>query len=166
MVVVGAVVAIVVIKQLFGGMGQNFINPALGARVFLFISYANRMTNWVIPGTDAVSSATPLGCLRPKMPHKLSFHPTRTFSLATLEMYRWSFCSRPFDRWNIPCGKKVIGRKYFDIHRNLGIVYMDIRRPTLFSGDFVYHILSGGLLLGAIYMATDYTTSPMTPRDG
>jgi len=86
--VVGAVVAIVVIKQLFGGMGQNFINPALGARVFLFISYANRMTNWVIPGTDAVSSATPLGLLKPKMPHKLSFHPTRPFLWQHWRMYR------------------------------------------------------------------------------
>jgi len=64
MVVVGAVVAIVIIKQLFGGIGQNFINPAMGARVFLFMSYANHMTNWVIPGADAVSSATPLGILK------------------------------------------------------------------------------------------------------
>ena len=58
--IVGAVVAIALIKQLFGGLGQNFINPALGARVILIVAYASRMTTWTQPLTDAVATATPL----------------------------------------------------------------------------------------------------------
>jgi len=60
--------------------------------------------------------------------------------------------------------RKVIGPEIPLTYIGTLDVYMDIGGPTLFSGDFVYHILSGGLLLGAIYMATDYTTSPMTTK--
>jgi len=68
MAVVGSFFAIVVIKQLFGGIGQNFINPALGARVILLVAYGTKMTQWTAPrgfsGTDAIASATPLGVLK------------------------------------------------------------------------------------------------------
>lgn len=61
---VGGVIAIVIIKQLFGGLGQNFVNPALGARIILMISYPGFMTNWAKPGVDVISTATPLGILK------------------------------------------------------------------------------------------------------
>jgi Na+-transporting NADH:ubiquinone oxidoreductase subunit NqrB len=64
MAVLGCFIAIVIIKQLFGGIGQNFVNPAVGARVFLTVSFAQAMTTWVEPGTDVISTATPLAIMK------------------------------------------------------------------------------------------------------
>ena len=155
----GGVVAIVVAKQMFGGIGQNFVNPALAGRIVLMGSFPAEMNNWVEPlrwsGADAVSSATPLALL------------SSGGDISTYTKTELLFGMRP-GCLGETCALALL----------LGFVYLVARRvispivPVTFVGtvfvvtwlcgqDPVYHILSGGLLLGAIFMATDYTTSPV-----
>ncbi len=147
--VIGAGFAIILVKCLFGGIGDNFVNPALAARAVLLASWPVRMTAFVLPGVDAVSSATPL-----------AGYPTTTMDLFL---------------GNIPgsigevCKAAIL----------LGLVYLLVRKviswripvimvlsaavfALLLGQDPVTAVLSGGLLFGAVFMATDYTTSPMT----
>lgn len=148
----GGVVAIVVAKQMFGGLGQNFVNPALAGRIVLMASFPEAMNNWVVPltgtGADAVTSATPLA--------------GGTYSLTEMFFGIRGGCLGE------TCAMALI----------LGGLYLVVRRvispavPLIFIGtvfvlswllgeDPVREILSGGLMLGAIFMATDYTTSPI-----
>ena len=127
--IVGGVFAISIVKQLFGGLGHNFMNPALAARAMLLASWPVQMTNWVSPGADAVSTATPLSVLG---------------------------------------GIYLIIRKV--ISPVIPVVYIGtVALLTLVLGgfDFQYmlqNLLAGGLVLGAFFMATDYSTSPITPK--
>lgn len=170
MAVVGSFFAIVIIKQLFGGLGQNFINPALGARVFLLVSYGTKMTQWTTPrgadaitgATDTVSVATPLGLLK---------------SGGTLPGYVDMFLGKTAGSLGETSALAlIIGGIYLLIRKviswEIPVIYIGtvallswILGPNGFmTGDPLYHVLAGGLLLGAIYMATDYTTSPMTRK--
>ena len=157
--VVGAVIAIVLVKQIFGGIGSNFMNPALAARAILFVSWATQMTTY--PATrfmlDDVSTATPLNSLG-------------TGSVAGVNLMDLFL-------GNIP---GVLGETC-KLALLLGGVYLILRRivdwkipVTFIATVFVcylikdgaemalYQILSGGLFLGAFFMATDYATSPVT----
>lgn len=157
--VVGAVIAIVLVKQIFGGIGSNFMNPALAARAILFVSWATQMTTY--PATrfmlDGVSTATPLNSLG-------------TGSVAGVNLMDLFL-------GNIP---GVLGETC-KLALLLGGVYLILRRivdwkipVTFIATVFVcylikdgaemalYQILSGGLFLGAFFMATDYATSPIT----
>jgi len=164
---VGGAVAIIIVKQLFGGLGQNFINPALGARVILLISWAGYMTNWTAPGADAVSAATPLGLIKQGAQAAGAVLP----SYADLFIGRIAGCIGETSALAL-----LIGAIYLLIRR---VITLEIPLTfiittalltwifggnTLFTGDFVYHILSGGLILGAFFMATDYATSPVTKK--
>ena len=157
--VVGAMIAIVLVKQIFGGIGSNFMNPALAARAILFVSWATQMTTY--PATrfmlDGVSTATPLNSLG-------------TGSVAGVNLMDLFL-------GNIP---GVLGETC-KLALLLGGVYLILRRivdwkipVTFIATVFVcylikdgaemalYQILSGGLFLGAFFMATDYATSPVT----
>lgn len=163
MAVIGAFFAIVIVKQLFGGIGQNFVNPALAARAILLVSYGSRMTYWSAPmanTVDAVSYATPLGILKEggELPNILdmflgriggSLGETSAIALIIGGIY---LLARGIISWHIPV-----------IYTGTVAVLAWIMGPQgLFTGNPLFHIVAGGLLLGAIYMATDYTTSPMT----
>jgi electron transport complex protein RnfD len=162
--VVGAFVAIIISKQLFGGIGQNFVNPALAARAFLLAAYPAAMTNWSIT-PDAVSSATPLAVL------KTGIAPVDTD-------YINAFTGAIGGCIGETCAAALL----------LGGVYLLVRKvitPVIpltyaatvavltwifgrtgagaFSGYPVYELLTGGFMLGAFFMATDYSTSPITP---
>jgi len=164
---VGGVVAIVIVKQLFGGIGQNFMNPALAARVFLLIAYTQAMTNWVIPGQpDAVSSATPLAMIKGKEAIEGSLPGYwdlfigniggcigETSVLALLIGAAYLFYRRVITP-EIPVA--FIG--------TLALFTCIFGKDGLFTGDPLYHILSGGLILGAFFMATDYSSSPVTAK--
>ncbi|MGI6326960.1 MAG: RnfABCDGE type electron transport complex subunit D [Saccharofermentanales bacterium] len=160
--VIGSLIAIVVVKQMFGGLGQNFVNPALAARIILTISFPAAMTLFVAPatapGTDLVSSATPLAMLRNQ------FVP--------LPDYLDLFLGR---------GKAGCIGEVCILALLTGAVYLLIRRvitawiPLFYLAtvaimvaiggqDPLYHLLSGGLILGAFFMATDYVTSPLTNK--
>jgi len=166
MAIVGCFFAIVVIKQLFGGIGQNFINPALGARVILLVAYGSRMTQWTAPrgagGADAVTAATPLGILKEggELPGYLdmffgniggSIGETSVLALIIGGIY---LLIRKVITWEIPV--IYIGTAAF--------LSWVLGPEGLFTGDPLFHVLAGGLMIGAIFMATDYTTSPMTRK--
>lgn len=151
----GCLVAILVVKQLFGGLGKNFANPAIVGRVVLFLAFTGSMTNWVYP--DAVSSATPLALLS----------AGATDQLPTLWNILWG--------WHGGClgetcsialllgGGYLIVRKVITWHIPVAFVGTVFVLTALLGQHPVYQVLSGGLLLGALFMATDYVTSPPTP---
>ncbi len=155
MAVFGSIVAIVVVKQFFGGLGQNFVNPAITARIILMLCFASAMTNWVMPMTDGVTGATPLmnlasGGQMPELWHLLvgfrggSMGETSVIALLAGGIY-------------------LVIRKVISPIIPLtfiGTVFV----AGLFAGFeyALYSVFSGGLFLGAIFMATDYVTSPIT----
>ncbi len=170
MAVIGSLFAIIVVKQFFGGIGHNFMNPALAARAFLLTSWAQNMTTWVAPfskvslfnNADVVSSATPLALLN--SPEAL---PTYT----QLFLGEIAGCIGEVSSLAILLGaayliwKKVINLRIpVAFLATVAVLSFIFGGETLFSGDALYHILSGGLLLGAFFMATDYTTTPYTPN--
>lgn len=145
----GSLVAIVVVKQLFGGIGKNFANPAITARVVLLLSFAGSMSNFATKN-DAVSSATPLsGGTMPSLLHLfLGNHGGslgETCALAILIGGAYLLIRRVIS-WHIPA-----------------VMIGTVALLTLVLGENpLEHVLTGGLLLGAFFMATDYTTSPST----
>ena len=163
----GSFVAIILVKQLFGGLGKNFANPAITARMVMFLAFPLTMTTWVVPfagaGADAVTGATPLA-----------------------ELLRW-FRDEAYimpAAWDLFLGIHggCLGETS-ELALLIGFIYLLIRRVitpfaplafiatvfilTAIAGglDFgVYHIFTGGLFLGAIFMATDYVTTPITNK--
>ncbi|MCI5944784.1 MAG: RnfABCDGE type electron transport complex subunit D [Eubacterium sp.] len=163
--VIGGVFAIIVVKQVFGGLGQNFMNPALGARCFLLISFAGIMTDFSYNGFggsfDATTSATPLAALKAgeAVNLKAMFLGTTAgtigeTSAVLLLLGGLYLIARKVISWKIPVCYIV----------TLGLFVL------LFGGhgfDMTYlaeHLCGGGLMLGAFFMATDYVTSPITPK--
>ena len=155
--VLGSIAAIIVVKQLFGGIGQNFANPAITARIMMLIAFSDTMTKWQFPqnSVDAISGATPLAAAAK--------------GLENLPSYISLFLGNHGGCIGETCSLALI----------LGGIYLLIRKvitwhiPAAFIGtvafmslvcgkDPLYQILSGGLMLGAFFMATDYATSPST----
>lgn len=165
---VGGVFAIVIVKQLFGGIGQNFMNPALGARVVLMIAWTQQMTRWIDPRQpDAVSSATPLALIKKGQEAAEGLPPTymdlfigniggcigETSALALLIGAAYLLYRRVIAP-EIPLA--YVG--------TLALFTWILGGDALFTGDALYHVLSGGLIIGAFFMATDYSTSPVTRK--
>lgn len=164
-VAIGAIFAIALAKQCFGGLGYNFINPALAARAMLLASWPVRMTNWVAPGADAVSTATPLAIIKGGTEALGQTVP----SLWDLFIGNIGGCIGETSTLALLIGGAyLIYRKV--ISPRIPVVYIATVAvfTFLFSGFdaymMVYNLLAGGLFLGAIFMATDYATSPMTPK--
>ena len=165
--VVGAFVAIVVVKQLYGGIGKNFVNPALAGRAFLF-SWPVIMTTWVAPnfrfGADVVTSATPLSWLHmSKLPEGISvmgaFLGTIGGSLGEVSALALILGGAYL------VYKKVIGLR-IPVSYILTVAVLTLLFPRGNNALewMLYNLFSGGLMLGAIFMATDYATSPITPN--
>jgi electron transport complex protein RnfD len=162
--VIGSLFMIIIIKMCFGGLGQNFINPAAGARLFLVICFPVIMTHFVAPGSrlglwsvDAISSATPLSIV--KMGEDLDLLP----STLTLYFGNHGGCIGETSAFAILIGLVyLIWRKV--INWEIPLIYVStVALFALFLGrDPLFHVLSGGLLFGAVFMATDYTTSPLS----
>lgn len=160
---IGGFFAIIIVKQLFGGLGHNFVNPALAARAFMMASWPVQMTSWLKPGWDAVSSATPLALMKngeaagqlPKLWDlfigNIGGTIGETSALALLIGVIYLIARKVI---NLELPLTFIG--------TVALVTWMFGGGKPFTGDFVSHILSGGLMLGAFYMATDYTTSPVT----
>ena len=155
----GGVVAIVVVKQMFGGIGCNFVNPALMGRIVLLGSFASDMNAWALPrGVDAVSSATPLAAMANGEPI--------AYTLTDMFLGR-----RPGSLGETCVLALLIGFVYLLVRRVITPVIPVVYIGTVFVLSWLiegsarlalYQILSGGLFLGAIFMATDYTTTPVT----
>lgn len=154
MVIIGSAFAIIIVKQLFGGLGDNFLNPAMAARAVLLASWPVHMTNAVSPtffsGVDAVTTATPLvmkdsalmDLFLGNIPGAIGEVSKAAILLGFLFLWATGTIS-----WRIP----VI---------MTGSVFLF---SWLFGADPVMAVLSGGVLFGAVFMATDYVTSPITP---
>ena len=167
MAVIGSFVAIVIVKQLFGGLGQNFANPAITARIVLMVSFPAAMTKWVLPlgeKVDAVSAATPLGL------EKMSSDQLTKIG-QTVPDYMDLFLGKTGGCLGEVCALGLlIGGLYLAIRRIISLA-----APVSFIGslfviswiagdDPVYQILAGGVFLGAFFMATDYATTPITTK--
>ncbi len=181
LIVVGAVVAIGIAKMSFGGLGQNIFNPAITARVFLLISFPVQMTNWAMPtsgfiAADAVSGATPLGIIKEgiksglPIPEILEANGMSAVSIlrdiggsggeisavALLVGFVYLLIRKVVKPWiplSIICTIALISLIFHGID------------PDRFTG-VTFNLVTGGVLLGAFFMATDYVTSPVSNWGG
>ena len=171
-VLIGSIVAIGVAKMTFGGLGQNLFNPALVGRVFLLISFPTYMTDWTRPqgfiggNIDSFTGATPLGVAK----------EGGIEAIQGLDYSDMLFFNIGGSAGEISAIALLLGFAYLLVRRVIKpyITCSIIATVAVFSGIFwginpaeytdpVFNILTGGLLLGAIFMATDYVTSPMSP---
>lgn len=161
--VLGSFFSIAIGKQVFGGLGQNIFNPALVGRVFLMASWPKYMTTFAKPlSYDSVTSATPLMLLKESkfiehIPYIDLFLGNRggcigEVCIAALLIGAAFLFIRGYISWHIPLVYIL----------TVGIFTYTFGPQGLFTGDWLFHILSGGLILGAFFMATDYVTSPLT----
>ncbi len=166
MAVIGCLIAIIVVKQLFGGIGHNFMNPALGARAFLLASWALPMTTWVEPfsklnvigNADAVTAATPLALVGEEAGAALP-------SYLDLFLGNVGGCIGEISALAILIGAAyLVIRKVITLHTPIAYIATVFVLSYVFGEDGVYQILAGGLMLGAFFMATDYTTTPYTKK--
>lgn len=180
MVVIGSLIAIGVAKMTFGGLGNNPFNPALVGRVFMLISFPVQMTSWPVPAgfstgyTDAITGATPLAIIKEgikngeslsqlmeKVPSTLNLilgkmggSMGEVAAIALLIGFAYMLYKKIIT-WHIPVSILVTIAIFTSI--------LWLSNPEK-NADPVFHLLTGGVLLGAIFMATDYVTSPMTPK--
>jgi electron transport complex protein RnfD len=219
--VIASVFAIAIVKYAFGGLGGNWMNPALAGRVFVLFSFSGPMSTWLMPHTlpDAVSSATPLGAVKSglqgvavtfsnsaeALAQKLHELKGPMHFLAT-KGYPVSGFDQSLTDWLNSTFGLSIHKGYFDLFVGnmggsigevsvllllLGTIYLFYRKiiswhipvsylgcfaflvwifgglrfdQGLFSGDALFHLFSGGIMLGAFYMATDMVTSPLTRK--
>lgn len=160
----GAVFAIIIVKQLYGGLGKNFMNPALAARCFLLISFAGKMTSFTGVGADALSGATPL-----------AFMKTNPDAIAKVDLGAAFLGRIPGTIGEVSKLCVLIGAAYLIIRKvispKIPLIYIGTVAvfTLLFGGhgfDLYYlacELCVGGLIFGAFFMATDYVTSPITP---
>ncbi|MFR8430385.1 RnfABCDGE type electron transport complex subunit D [Evtepia sp.] len=178
MIIIGDFFAIVVVKQLFGGLGTNFLNPALAGRAFLMLCYPVPMTTWVLPGqenwvsiisaADAVTGSTPLSADFMKN----GILPDA--SLADMFIGNVGGCVGEVSAIALLIGGiYLIARKVIRIRIPLAYILTVAVLTLIFSRApegvssftwMLYEIFGGGLFLGAFFMATDYVTSPNTPK--
>ena len=183
LVVLGALVAIGVGKMTFGGLGNNPFNPALIGRVFLFLSFPVQMTTWPVPRgfktsfTDAITGATPLSILNENY-DKVPVQNIMTNPELAMPDYQQLFWGNTGGSLGeIAAFALLIGLGYMLIRKIITwhIPLSILLTVTVFTGilwfanpesnaDPLYHLMTGGLLLGAIFMATDYVTSPMSNK--
>ena len=180
-VLIGAIVAIGVAKMTFGGLGQNVFNPALVGRVFLLISFPTYMTHWVQPqglfGVDAISGATPLGVIKEGLLQGSSVPDL-------MAAHGYSYSQMLFANIGGSAGEAcaiallvgfvyLLARKVIKPWITLSILgtvavvsaIFWLADPMRFT-DPLFNLLTGGLILGSCFMATDYVTSPMTTKGG
>ncbi|MCH5199618.1 MAG: RnfABCDGE type electron transport complex subunit D [Oscillospiraceae bacterium] len=152
--VIGSVAAIVVVKNFFGGIGQNFANPALTARIILMLSFSSYMTTWVQPfyynmPADAVSAATPFAS--EEMPDLLDMLLVKSGCIGEC-------CSAAL----LLGGIYLIALKIINPITPIAYIGTVAALTWLTGGDVPFQVLSGGLILAAFFMATDYATTPIT----
>lgn len=180
-VFIGAVVAIAIAKMSYGGLGQNVFNPALAGRVFLLISFPTYMTHWEQPkglfGVDAVTGPTPLGAVKEGLLQGGTV--PEIMNQYGLDYSQMLFSSIGGSAGEISAIALLIGfvyllvRKVIKPHITLSIwatvavvsLIFWLCNPARFT-DPVFNLLTGGMILGSCFMATDYVTSPMSVKGG
>jgi len=165
--IIGCFIAIIIIKQLFGGLGRNFVNPAITARIVLFVSFATQMTTWPLPKmstvTDATTGATPLGVWATDK----SVDVMTQFSNTDMFLGFIGGCVGEVSAFAL-----LIGGLYLVWKKIISPIIPVAYIGTVFvialvtSGSFsmaLFHVFAGGVMLGAFFMATDYVTTPTLP---
>jgi electron transport complex protein RnfD len=159
--VIGCFIAIVIVKQLFGGIGQNFVNPAITARIVLLLSFTTEMTTWPIPkriitAADAVTGPTPLGLIQSGDAGSLP---------SNMEMFLGTIGGSMGETSALLL---LIGGLFL-IYKNIitpaipvSFLVTMIVISVIAGQDPIFHICAGGAMIGAFFMATDYSTSPIT----
>ena len=177
MILIGDFFAIILVKQLFGGIGKNFINPALGGRAMLVASYAGTMTSWVDPagpkaglvsaGADIITRATPLAMMKGGAYEEL---------LSTYKVSDMFLGQIPGSVGEVSAAALLIGGIYLIVRKVINwqipvayigtVAVLSFLFPKAGTGLewMLYSIFGGGLFLGAFFMATDYATSPVTKK--
>lgn len=177
MVMIGALVAIGIGKMTFGGLGNNIFNPALVGRVFLFVSFPVAMTAWPethqwLSYTDASTGATFLGSIKEGVGSQSIPELTAGSSYLSMLVGNMRGSAGEVSALALLLGMfYLLWKKIISWHIPISILatvlvfsgILWLANPDRFM-DPLYHLLSGGLMLGAIYMATDYVTSPMTGK--
>ena len=166
MAIIGCFVAIVIVKQVFGGLGENFANPAIVGRIVLFIGFATPMTNWAVTSrmssvirenaADAVTGATPLGLLASGKPVP-----------SNLDMFLGTINGSMGEISAIALligGCYLLWRKVITWEIPVAFLGSMVVMAVLMHQDPIFHIFAGGAMLGSIFMATDYVTSPITGK--
>lgn len=176
--ILGSVVAIVLTKQLFGGLGFNLFNPALMARAFLMVSFPKILTTWNEPvrsflSMDAVTTATPLNILKLEGYEQLiaQFGNQMHLYFSLLIGNRSGCIGETATIALIAGGLFLLATRIISWH--IPVAYLGTAalmawvfggKGAFFTGDPILHLLSGGIMLGAFFMATDYVTSPMSSK--
>ncbi|MDO4395639.1 MAG: RnfABCDGE type electron transport complex subunit D [Clostridia bacterium] len=170
MAVIGCFVAIIIVKQLYGGIGRNVVNPAITARIVLFISFATEMTSWPVArmsGIDAETSATPLGILSEGSIADLPSNKEMFLGFIGGSMGEVSalalLIGGLFLIW-----KKIISpiipACFIGTVFVIALAYYGIKGGDVSALNMaIFHVCAGGVMLGAFFMATDYVTSPIMP---
>ncbi len=180
--VIGSIVAIGVAKMTFGGLGQNVFNPAITGRVFLLISFPVAMTTWggakgFIGGADAVTGATPLGIVKEGLLQGQTLD--QIFAANDFSYLQMLFVNIGGSAGEISAIAVILGFIYMLARRVIRpyITLSILVTVAVFSGIFwlidpsqytdpLFNLLTGGVLLGSVFMATDYVTSPMSDKGG
>ncbi len=179
-IVIGSFVSIAVAKMTFGGLGNNPFNPALTGRVFMLISFPVQMTSWPVPAgfntayTDAVTGATPLAILKEGIKNG---EPVSQLMSQIPPPAKMFFGEMGGSMGEVAAAALILGfiwllyKKIITWHIPMSIIVTIMLFTGIFwlinpekYADPIFHVLAGGVLLGAIYMATDYVTSPMNPK--
>jgi len=161
MAVIGCFVAIVIVKQLFGGIGQNFANPAITARIVLLVSFATPMTTWPLPNqlmgvTDAVTGPTPLGIMNMGGDAAIPSNIDMFLGFVGGSLGETSAIALLLG------GIYLVARKVIEPTIPVAFIGTVFVLALLAGQDPIFHVCAGGVMLGAIFMATDYSTSPLT----
>ncbi|MEO0116918.1 MAG: RnfABCDGE type electron transport complex subunit D [candidate division WOR-3 bacterium] len=182
--IIGSAFAIIIVKQFFGGLGYNFINPALAARAFLVVSWPSFMTKGFLPprfgslsGIDGVTQATPLTLLKDTRLMNPTAYPKLVSQFSSLPVLKNLF----FGSVGGSLGETsafllLLGGVFLLINRVIDyriplsylatVFFLSLLHKIFFQNAVspLFHLLSGGLILGAFFMATDYVTIPITPK--
>ncbi len=209
--IISSIFGIAIVKQVFGGLGENWANPAIAARVFALFAWTKHMTTWISPfmmdtvtsasSYDSLTTATPLGIVK----SAVSSNPNLDFSSTAsgLSGYFQTLTSGPMNLLSEAMGRNVTYSELFFGFKGgcigeisvflilIGALYLIYRKiitldipiayigtviiiawifdgprygKGLFQGDFIFHLLTGGLALGAFFMATDMVTTPITVK--
>ena len=179
-IIIGSLVAIGIAKMTFGGLGNNPFNPALVGRVFMLISFPVQMTSWPVPAgfktgyTDAITGATPLAIIKEGIKNGESLSKLMEKVPTTIQMFLGKMGGSIGE---VAALALLIGfayllyKKIITWHIPVSVIGSVAVFTTILwlvnpesNADPLFHLLTGGVLLGAIFMATDYVTSPMNPK--
>lgn len=160
---IGSFFAIVIVKQLFGGIGQNFANPAIAARIVLMVSFSSQMTNWVLP-FDTATGATPLAAAWLDNGSAM----VAPFTFQDMLLGKTGGCiGETCALALIIGGIFLIATKIISPATPIAFIGVFGVLTLIYTGSLtvtVYQLLAGGLMIGAFFMATDYATTPLTTK--